>query len=113
MLSRSTLWLGAAAILAASSAVWASDSSEQFVDLGAPIAQGTLDERRAGDGRLQFNVQENSANLNDNSVERTLTGSNIIKDGAFSNNAGLPLAVQNTGNNVIIQNAFILNIEVR
>jgi hypothetical protein len=79
--------------------------------LGSPIAQETLDTQRGG--RLELNVQETQATLEGNKAINTVNGSNIIKDSAFSNAAGLPIAVQNTGNNVIIQNAVILNLDVR
>jgi hypothetical protein len=40
------------------------------------------------------------------------TGTNTISAGAFSNMSGLPLVVQNSGANVLIQNAVILNLQM-
>jgi hypothetical protein len=41
------------------------------------------------------------------------TGSNAIGTGAFSAMSGIPIVVQNTGANVLIQNAVILNLKVQ
>jgi hypothetical protein len=49
----------------------------------------------------------------DNRAVNVTTGNNIISDGAFSGMTGLPLLVQNTGNNVLIQNATIVNVQVK
>ena len=47
-----------------------------------------------------------------NSAENIATGNNAISSGSFANMAGLPLVVQNTGANVLIQNAVILNVKM-
>jgi hypothetical protein len=97
-----------------SAGAWASDSAaDDSLELGSPIAQAALDDWRAGDGRLEFNLQETNATLRDNAAIQTTTGANTISDGAFSHASGLPVAVQNSGNNVIIQNAVILNLNVQ
>ncbi len=49
----------------------------------------------------------------DNRAVNVTTGGNFISDGAFANTSGLPLIVQNTGNNVLIQNATIVNVQVK
>jgi hypothetical protein len=49
----------------------------------------------------------------DNRAVNVTTGNNSITDGAFANTAGVPLIVQNTGNNVLIQNATIVNVQVK
>jgi hypothetical protein len=49
----------------------------------------------------------------DNRAVNVTTGNNVISDGAFSGMTGLPLLVQNTGNNVLIQNATIVNVQVK
>ena len=42
-----------------------------------------------------------------------MTGSNAINEGSFANASGLSTVVQNTGANVLIQNATILNIQFK
>jgi hypothetical protein len=49
----------------------------------------------------------------DNRAINVTTGNNFITDGAFANASGVPLIVQNTGNNVLIQNATIVNVQVK
>lgn len=77
-----------------------------------PIAADELATKRGGtdlhntDMQLQGYVAENQA-IN------VATGNNSISDGSFSGAAGVPMVVQNTGNNVLIQNATILNIQVK
>jgi hypothetical protein len=41
-----------------------------------------------------------------------VSGTNTIGMGAFANMSGLPLVVQNSGANVLIQNAVILNLQM-
>lgn len=42
-----------------------------------------------------------------------VSGVNTISSGAFSNASGLPVAIQNSGSNVLIQNATIINIHMQ
>jgi hypothetical protein len=49
----------------------------------------------------------------DNRAVNVTTGNNIVSDGAFSGMSGMPLLVQNSGNNVLIQNATIVNVQVK
>ncbi|MBC7505529.1 MAG: hypothetical protein H7267_07385 [Sandarakinorhabdus sp.] len=45
-----------------------------------------------------------------NSATNVTTGSNIIDAGSFANMSGLPVVIQNTGANVLIQNATVINV---
>lgn len=47
-----------------------------------------------------------------NSARNVTTGDNTISAGSFSNMSGLPTVIQNTGANVLIQNATILNLQM-
>ena len=47
-----------------------------------------------------------------NTAHQVSTGNNAITDGAFSAMSGIPVVIQNTGANVLIQNAVILNLQV-
>ena len=51
--------------------------------------------------------------VTDNRAVDVITGSNSIRDGAFSNASGLPIVIQNTGANVLIQSATIVNVQLR
>ena len=47
-----------------------------------------------------------------NTAVNVATGTNAISAGAFSNMSGLPIVIQNSGANVLIQNAVILNLQM-
>ncbi len=49
----------------------------------------------------------------DNRASNLTTGSNVISEGSFSGMVGLPVVVQNSGNGVLIQNATIVNVQVK
>jgi len=49
----------------------------------------------------------------DNRASNLTTGNNVIAEGSFSGMVGLPLVVQNSGNGVLIQNATIINLQVK
>jgi hypothetical protein len=61
----------------------------------------------------QINKMTLEAVLSNNVTDNVVTGNNVITDGAFTNTTGFPMVIQNTGNNVIIQNATILNLNVK
>lgn len=50
--------------------------------------------------------------VRDNVAIDTITGKNVITSGAFTNASGLSTAIQNSGNNVLIQNATILLLDI-
>lgn len=49
----------------------------------------------------------------DNQAINVTTGSNVISDGALAGAAGIPMVIQNSGNNVLIQSATIVNVQVK
>ena len=79
--------------------------------LGRALDDDSLAANRGGaqisDMKLEGVVAENQA------VNIGATGTNVISQGAFTNAAGVPMVVQNSGNNVLIQNATIVNVEVK
>ncbi len=95
------------------SAEQAQPANAKIVDFGTPMAPEALDQHRAGESKFQLNLMDVKASLEDNQAINTLNGSNFITGDAFAHASGLPVAVQNSGNNVIIQNAFILNLNVK
>ena len=102
----------AAAVVAAPLQAQQAGQLEAFTALGNPVDSAVLDARR---GRQQsvINAMESDAKLHDNRAVDTLSGNNTISDSAFSASSGLPVAIQNSGNNVIIQNSFILNMDLQ
>jgi hypothetical protein len=57
-------------------------------------------------------MQLNGA-VSGNAAVNVVTGANAISSGSFSNASGLPVAIQNSGANVLIQNATIINIQMQ
>lgn len=76
------------------------------------VAADKLDGVRGG-AELVVNDMRLHGTVGDNAAVNTFSGSNIVSDGSFSNAAGLPTVIQNSGNNVLIQNATILNVQFK
>ena len=78
---------------------------------GKLLDDSSLEDKRGGaqisDMKLRGVVADNEA------VNIGMTGTNVISEGAFSNASGVPMVIQNSGNNVLIQNATIVNVEVK
>lgn len=51
--------------------------------------------------------------VSDNRAVNVSTGGNSISESALANASGLPMIIQNTGNNVLIQNATIVNVQLK
>jgi hypothetical protein len=79
---------------------------------GKPVPDNVLAHHRGGHA-ITFNQQHLDANLYDNQAAYNLTGSNQVSGHAFANTSGVPTVIQNSGNNVIIQNATVLNVHVQ
>ncbi|WP_232428302.1 hypothetical protein [Burkholderia ubonensis] len=76
--------------------------------LGVAMTPDQLDQHRGGDALIGQNYLTGA--VTDNVANRVSTGSNSIADGSFANSSGLPTVIQNTGANVLIQNATVLNV---
>jgi hypothetical protein len=100
----------AAILMLAAAPAWAGGDA---VELGAPVAHEALEAQRGGESRYEFNFQETTATMEKTIAVGTTNGANSISGGAFGGASGFPVAVQNSGNNVIVQNAFIINLDVR
>ena len=51
--------------------------------------------------------------VSQNAAIGVTTGSNLVTEGSFAGAAGFATVVQNSGNNVLIQNATIINLQVK
>ena len=51
--------------------------------------------------------------VSNNQADDVVTGYNSISAGSFQGASGVPMVIQNTGNNVLIQNAPIINVQFR
>lgn len=80
-------------------------------DMGTPIEIGALEGYRAGTQVL--NSIKPDGLVESNTAMNVNTGMNAITEGAFANASGVPVVIQNSGANVLIQNATIINIELQ
>lgn len=80
--------------------------------LGTPLAGAQLDGYRGGFDVVKNDMQLSGAVTNNSAVD-VLSGSNFIADGSFANASGMPMVVQNSGSNVLIQNATIINVQMQ
>jgi hypothetical protein len=82
----------------------------------AVIEDSQLNSARGGaesvNANVTLNTNTSSGNVTGNVATNLTTGSNNLSDSAFSNSAGVPIVIQNTGNNVLIQNSTILNLQL-
>lgn len=77
-----------------------------------PLAAERLEQWRGGTDTVSNDMRLNGT-VAGNAAVNVATGANIITNGAFSNASGLPVAIQNSGANVLIQNATIINVELK
>jgi hypothetical protein len=80
--------------------------------LGKAVPIGDLDRQRGGN-ELVVNHMNVNGTVTDNFASDILTGTNSITGSAFSGASGIPMVIQNTGNNVLIQNATIINLQLK
>lgn len=79
---------------------------------GTEVEIDTLSRLRGGsDLGAVTNAQKLGGTVADNSASNIVTGANSITTGAFANVSGIPIVIQNSGANVLIQNATIINLQ--
>lgn len=82
-----------------------------FMFMGDPVSDADLSGSRGGSA-LQISEMRLDSKLLNNQAIANVTGSNFVTHDAFAGASGLSTVVQNSGNNVIIQNATILNLSL-
>jgi len=75
----------------------------------AAMADEQLDQLRGR--QTVFNSNEVDGQLYNNEAVSNVTGSNFVTDGSFAGMSGFSTVIQNSGNNVLIQNATVLNLQ--
>ncbi|WP_363506501.1 hypothetical protein [Burkholderia sp. LMU1-1-1.1] len=78
----------------------------------APLAEERLAALRGGSESPWSDMKLNGA-VSGNSAVAVASGANVITEGSFSNASGLPMVIQNSGANVLIQNATIINVQFK
>lgn len=79
--------------------------------MGPSVAAERLEQHRGGTAITSEAVSHGL--LQDATATNVATGNNSIAGGAFANSFGLPVVIQNSGANVLIQNSTIVNVQFR
>lgn len=77
----------------------------------AAVDTETLAGQRGGNANVR-NDMVLTGTTADNTAQHVNTGNNAISAGSFANMSGIPVVIQNSGANVLIQNAVILNLQM-
>jgi hypothetical protein len=87
---------------------------------GPPVSTDRLAGQRGGAETLTMNLEEISNEINENARlsgnrmgSNITTGANRISGGSFAGSSGISSVIQNTGNNVIIQDSTLVNITMK
>ncbi|WP_232823398.1 hypothetical protein [Dyella sp. C9] len=80
-------------------------------DFGQGVDSSTLASMSGGTS-VQQNTTLTGTTSND-TANHIYSGDNIISGDSFSGAAGIPVVIQNSGSNVLIQNATVLNVEFK
>jgi len=79
----------------------------------APITSDALAAQRGGADVLVKNTSTLDGGVHDNQAYNLSTGSNVVTGGSFAGASGFSTVVMNTGNNVLIQNSTIINLQLQ
>lgn len=78
-----------------------------------PVEDVSLSELRGMSGIVDItSTAQLEAVLAQNSVANSITGNNVIDNHSFRDASGVFSVIQNTGNNVIIQDATIITVTI-
>jgi hypothetical protein len=80
---------------------------------GPTVASDALDAMRGGTDNktITTNVSDVDGTVDGNTAINAITGGNLMDGGAFGNAAGLSTVIQNSGNNVLIQNSTVVSVQ--
>jgi hypothetical protein len=81
------------------------------VDFGPAADVDKLDKSRGG--AETKNDMKLDGVVTGNSTTNVNSGANVIDSGAFANMSGIPVVIQNSGSNVLIQSATIINLQFK
>ncbi len=108
--------LAVAAALAALAPVAGASEAEPGPQAASPLGVQALSAESLDDRRGGTNAQNDmrlDGVVGSNSASNLTTGANTISTGSFAGSSGLPVVIQNSGNNVLIQNATIVNVQIK
>lgn len=82
---------------------------------GAAITDADLSANRGGQALETLEISANylDGKLDHNNAYGNMTGANIVTGDSFAGANGIPTVIQNSGNNVLIQNATVVNVKMQ
>ena len=113
---------GLVAVSTIATQAWAQESPKPVeprpVESKNPFGTQTIDpaalsRQRGGTDSGPVSDMKLNGVVSNNNASNLTTGNNLITDGAFTGVNGVPLVVQNSGNNVLIQSATIINVQLK
>lgn len=102
---------GMAAMAAMAGNAAAEDGAVSAAAFGTALASDRLADFRGG-SELASSEMRLAGTTAENSATNVVTGANSISAGSFANMSGIPVVIQNSGANVLIQNATIVNLHL-
>ena len=106
----SAAWAGPDAGAATRAAARALFRPDNAIAAQAGKEDATLAQRGGTDTRNDARID---GVVTANTAVNVVTGANSIDAGSFANMAGIPVVIQNSGANVLIQNATIINLQFK
>ncbi|WP_367850076.1 hypothetical protein [Rhodoferax sp. WC2427] len=88
-----------------------SAGTKRMEGFSKPVSLVALGHYRGG-SQIVRNDMALTGTTSDNTAQQVSTGNNAISSGAFTNMNGIPVVIQNSGANVLIQNAVILHLQM-
>ena len=101
----------AVSLLPFASPAWAEDA--QLLDSVFENKTVPTDVMSSQRGKAVVTIMDVDGTVAENTAMNTVSGRNIVTGGSFANSGGIVTSIQNSGNNVLIQNATILQLDVR
>lgn len=90
---------------------WLQVRERSVLEIGAPVDVARLAGMRGGeDDHGSAVIIDVDGTVDGNTADRIISGSNTINQGAFDNANGINTVIQNTGTNVLIQNAMVVTV---
>jgi hypothetical protein len=93
----------------------ASSNPQRALDIkgfGVAATPGQLDGARGGSAAASATATATlDGGVSGNSATNVTSGGNSITAGSFAGVSGIPIVIQNSGANVLIQNATVINLQ--
>lgn len=103
----------AAAPLAFEAPMPADTHDTPFGGAAIPIPSAALEPMRGGAESSTYSESILNGAVSDNQAANLSTGANLVSDSSFAGASGFATVIQNSGNNVLIQNSTIVNVQVK